>query len=153
MDDFFHNLASPGWWLGVVVVSFLINLAAGYAKPFIDRSLARFSDRRLRKLEQTKVELDRQLAIIERTPNGVVLLSLEELKLVLGAVWSTSVCILILVLAALPIPSVPAPRFPFDLLLLLIPIPLILTMFLIREANKKALLLKLLKDRHNHDKP
>jgi hypothetical protein len=77
---------------------------------------------------------------------------LEELKLVLGAVLSTSLCILILVLVALPIPSVPAASLPFDQLLLLIPIPLILTMFLMREANKKALFLKLLKDRHNHDK-
>jgi hypothetical protein len=27
MKDFFFNLKSPGWWLGVVVISFLINLA------------------------------------------------------------------------------------------------------------------------------
>jgi hypothetical protein len=36
MKDFFFNLKSPGWWLGVVVISFLINLASAYAKPFID---------------------------------------------------------------------------------------------------------------------
>jgi hypothetical protein len=64
MNDFFRDLISPGWWLGVVVVSFLVNLAAAYVKPFIDSSTARISDRKRRKLKETEVELDRQLEII-----------------------------------------------------------------------------------------
>jgi hypothetical protein len=80
MNDFFRDLISPGWWLGVVVVSFLVNLATAYAKPFIDRSTARISDRKRRKLEETVVELDRQLEIIERTPDGIVLLTLDQPK-------------------------------------------------------------------------
>ena len=150
MNDFLRNLASPGWWLGVVIVSFLINLAAAYAKPVIDLGLARISNRRRRKLERTKTESERQVGIIERTPNGVVLLTLEELKLVLGAILFMSFCILILVFLALPIPSLPALKPPIELLFL-IPILLIAAILCMREASKKANLLRLLKGKHDHN--
>ena len=148
MNDFFRDLKSPGWWLGVVVVSFLINLAAAYAKPLIDGFFARMSERKLRKLESTKADLERQAEILTRTPDSIVLLTLDEIKLVLGAILSTTLCIALLVLASLPIPTVPPMKPPVELLFL-IPIPLILTVYLLRESNKKAALLKLLKAKLN----
>ena len=83
MNDFFHNLASPGWWFGVVIVSFLINLAAAYAKPIIDRAFSKLSERRRHKLEKANLQAEQQILDIKHTPNGVVLLNLEELTLVL----------------------------------------------------------------------
>ena len=109
MNDFFLNLKSPGWWLGVVIVSFLINLASAYAKPFIDRCMAQISDRRRKKLEIAKNELEREAEITERQPDGVVLVTLEELKFVLAALLCTSFCILILVFVCLLYTS-PSPR-------------------------------------------
>ena len=32
MREFFTNVYSPSWWIGVVLVSFFINLASAYAK-------------------------------------------------------------------------------------------------------------------------
>ena len=148
MNDFSRDLKSPGWWLGVVVVSFLINLAAAYAKPIIDRFFARMSERKLRKLEHAKADLERQTEILAHTPDSIVLLTLDEIKLILGAVLSTSLCITLLVLASIPIPTNPPTKPPVELLFL-IPIPLIVTVFLLRESNRKAALLKLLEAKLN----
>ncbi|PYL72361.1 MAG: hypothetical protein DMF26_16830 [Verrucomicrobia bacterium] len=150
MKDFFFNLKSPGWWLGVVVVSFLINLASAYAKPFIDRCMARVSDRRREKLELAKSDLEREAKIAEQRPDGMVLVTLEELKLVLAALLCTSFCILLLVFVALPIPLANAPQPPAELLLF-IPVLLVLTFVCMHYANKKAALLKILKARRDEN--
>ena len=62
MREFVTNVYSPSWWIGVVLVSFLINLASAYAKPSLDRLWARYSERRRSQLEQNREKLDRQLA-------------------------------------------------------------------------------------------
>jgi hypothetical protein len=148
MKDFFLNLKSPGWWLGVVVVSFLINLASAYAKPFIDRYMAQISDRRRKKLEIAKNDLEREAEITERRPDGVVLVTLEELKFILAALFCTSMCILILVFVALPSPLF-SPSKPPTAFLLFIPLLLLLAFACMYAANKKATLLKILKARRD----
>ena len=147
MNDFF-DLKSPDWWLGIVVLSLLLNVAAAYIKPLIDGFLARMSERKLRKLESTKADLERQAEILARTPDSIVLLALDEIKLLLCAVLSICVCIVLLVFASLPIQTVP-PMKPVVELLFLIPIPLTVAVFLLRESDKKAALLKLLKAKRN----
>ena len=148
MNELFRNLASPSWWRDVIIVAFLINLAAAYAKPIIDRSWARTSDRRQRQLETLKLKLEQQLGIIERTPYGIVLLALEELMLVLAAGLMTSVCILVLLLLASPLPGLHAlaPHVEF---LAAIPPLLILAMFCMRQANAKGILLRQFKSKHD----
>jgi hypothetical protein len=148
MKDFFFNLKSPGWWFGVVLVSFLINLASAYAKPLIDRCMSRVSDRRRKKLELAKSELEREAKIAERRPDGVVLVTLEELKLVLGAIFCTSFCILLLVFVAVPLPLTSMPKPPAELLLL-IPLLLMVTFVCMHSASKKAALLRILKSRRD----
>jgi hypothetical protein len=150
MKDFFFDLKSPGWWLSVVVVSFLINLASAYAKPFIDRCMAHVSGRRRKKLELVKSDLEREAKIAEQRPDGVVLVTLEELKAVLAALLCISFSILILVFAALPLPLVNAPKPPAELLLF-IPVLLILAFVCMRSASKKAALLKILKSRRDEN--
>lgn len=95
--------------------------------------------------------MDRELEIIERTPDGIVLLTLDQLKFVLGAVMSMSLSIVILVLVSLTIPTVPAMKPPVELLFL-IPFPVIFTLVFLREATKKGLLLKRFKRKRNHNK-
>jgi hypothetical protein len=92
MREFVTNVYSPSWWIGVVLVSFLINLASAYAKPSLDRLWARYSARRRSQLEQNREKLDRQFADIMSTPDGIVLLSVDELRAVLGGVLCFSVC-------------------------------------------------------------
>jgi hypothetical protein len=149
MNDFLRNLISPGWWFGVVIVSFLINLAAVYAKPVIDRIASGMSQRWRRKVEKARGEFERQAAIIERTPDGVVLTTLEEIMLVLGATLFVSFSILILVFLSIPIPSLPSLRPPTSLLLF-VPILLILATVCLHQAGRKSALLKILKSKHEH---
>jgi flagellar biosynthesis protein FliP len=151
MNDFFLNLKSPGWWLGVVVVAFLINLASAYAKPFIDRCMAQISDRRRKKLEIAKNDLEREAEITERKPDGVVLVTLEELKFVLAALLCTSFCILILVFVALPSSLFSASKPPTEFLLFM-PVLLLLAFTCMHAANKKATLLKVLKARRDENR-
>ena len=149
MNEFLQNIGSPSWWVGVVVVSFIINLASAYSKPLIDRTLAGLSESRRRKLERSKLELARQLQAVEATADGVVLLSLEELKLVLAAVLCTSLSVLVLVWFSPPITNLPQPSdtrigLPLEILLL-IPILLVGALFCMRAARNKADLLQLAK--------
>jgi len=142
MNDFFLNIKSPGWWLGVVVVSFLINLASAYAKPLIDGFLATVSDRRRKKLEHAKIELDRQAEIVESRPDGAVLLTLEQLKLMLFAFGILTLCLLLLFSV-----YILSPMFHAEFALPLIIIFLIGALFCLREAKRKDILLGLLKKR------
>lgn len=43
MDEFTKLLVSPLWWLSVVVVGILINLASAYLKPRLDETFSRSS--------------------------------------------------------------------------------------------------------------
>lgn len=39
MSDFWSQIKSPSWWLGVVIVGLLINLISAYVKPPLDKGL------------------------------------------------------------------------------------------------------------------
>ena len=65
MDDFLKSLASPSWWIGVVLVSLLINLASAYIKSPLDAFLSnvsrRWSERSVRS-KQKRIALVASLA-------------------------------------------------------------------------------------------
>lgn len=108
--------------------------------------MAHISDRRRKKLEIAKNDVEREAEITERKSDGVVLITLEELKFVLAALLCTSFCILILVFVALPSSLFSASKPPTEFLTL-IPVLLLLAFACTRGANKKATLLKVLKAR------
>ena len=78
MNELLTNLSSPSWWIGVVIVSFAINLASAYAKTPLDRALARFSTRRRKKLERARQDHSAMLEAAKRQQDGLVLLSIQE---------------------------------------------------------------------------
>ena len=53
MQEFSESLRSPSWWASVVVCGLLVNLAAAYTKPLVDRipgslwGLARWANSRI----------------------------------------------------------------------------------------------------------
>jgi quinol-cytochrome oxidoreductase complex cytochrome b subunit len=53
IERFALDLTSPYWWMTVVIVGLVINIASSYFKPFLDRQFSRFSERRR---ERTRVE-------------------------------------------------------------------------------------------------
>ena len=137
MDEILRSISSPSWWLGVVVVSFIINLASAYAKPLLDRILVRISSHRRHKLESAHQELIEQLRAAEGRPNGVVLLSIQELKLVVVGAFAMVLCILVILTIALPIVDMPIS------LAVLVLLCLIIAMVCMREAHKKSQILNL----------
>ena len=101
MSDLFNNLSSPSWWIGVVIVSFAINLASAYAKAPLDRALGRLSKRKRDKSERARREISTMLEAAKRQKDGVVLLSIQELRLAFIGITIAVLCILLLLLLKL----------------------------------------------------
>lgn len=139
MRELFNNLSSPSWWIGVVIVSFAINLASDYAKGPLDRALGRLSKRKRDKSEQAQREIGTMLEAARRQKDGVVLLSIQQLRLVVIGITLVVLCILLLFL--LKLESSPL-NFTFPLVILVL-LSLFLAFFCLRRAAKIADALKL----------
>jgi hypothetical protein len=139
MSDLFNNLSSPSWWIGVVIVSFAINLASAYAKVPLDRALGRLSKRKREKSERAQREISTMLEAAKRQKDGVVLLSIQELRLVIIGISLVALCILILLLLKLE-------SSPLNLtlpLVILVPLALFLAFPCLRRSAKISDVLKL----------
>ena len=139
MTDLFNNLSSPSWWIGVVIVSFAINLASAYAKVPLDRALGRLSKRKRDKSERAQREISTMLEAAKRQKDGVVLLSIQELRLVVIGITLVVLCILLLLLLKLE-SSLLNLTLPFAIL---VPLLLFLASFCLRRAAKISDVLKL----------
>jgi len=137
MKQLITEIFSPSWWIGVVVVSFVINIASAYDKPLLDRLLARFSDRRRIKLEQSHQKLERAAELVLFITDGVVLLSLQEVKFALTAVASLTFCILLILLLFF------VSGVDRVLVFVALPVLLIVTLVYMLASEKKAALLRL----------
>jgi len=80
METLQDNLKSASWWLGVVLVSILINIISAYLKSRTDSLFSKFSTKwRLRSIarkEAEKAELD----YLQSNPCEHVFLGLQELR-------------------------------------------------------------------------
>lgn len=56
MTDFFNNITSISWWIGVVVVGILVNIAGMYLKSPIDRCLSSISTKYQTRSKAKKAE-------------------------------------------------------------------------------------------------
>jgi len=81
MDELLKNLASPSWWIGVVLLSVALNLVSAYLKAPLDRALARLSQRKRAKFVEEQKEIGAILEKALKLKDGIVLLAIEELKL------------------------------------------------------------------------
>ena len=68
MEEMFKNIASPAWWMGVVIVGILINLAAAYLKPRLDQAASFVS---LRWATRTEEQRRQRLERIKRLRGNV----------------------------------------------------------------------------------
>lgn len=140
MSELFNNLSSPSWWIGVVIVSFVISLASAYAKAPLDRVLGRLSKRKRDKSERAQREIGAMLEAAKRQKDGVILLSIEELKLVVIGITLLVLCILLLLLLLNLESSLLNLTLP---LVILVPLMLFLAFFYLRRAAKISAVLKL----------
>lgn len=62
MDEITKNLSSPTWWISVVLVGLLINLASAYLKPAIDRLMSILSQRWLTKAHERRNAYENEIS-------------------------------------------------------------------------------------------
>jgi hypothetical protein len=91
MEPFFDQLTSPGWWISVVVVGILINLAAAYLKPVVDSVLGRLSKQRAARLAEQRDNQALWVKYLFRNPHGQ---TQALLGTVLDRVHGIQVCVL-----------------------------------------------------------
>lgn len=79
MDEFLKEVAKPSWWIGVVIVGFLINLGSAYAKPLIDKVLGRFWFASRQATVRRKEKIEKQAKELLASPQKVIELKLDVL--------------------------------------------------------------------------
>lgn len=72
MDDFAKLITTPAWWISTVIVAFLVNIAASYAKPIFDRLVATWSTNRKRRLKDEKERDDAVVMYLIDNPQRLV---------------------------------------------------------------------------------
>jgi hypothetical protein len=77
---FFANIGSLSWWLSVVVVGVLINLASAYIKSRLDATLSKTSAKWRARSEAQKVRKQRQLEKLRGNPTEQILMSHMALR-------------------------------------------------------------------------
>jgi len=65
MEKFLQDILSGYWWISVVVVGVLINLASAYLKPFLEDRLARVSGYWRNKREAEIQLFNRQVSLLK----------------------------------------------------------------------------------------
>jgi hypothetical protein len=147
MNEFLTNLLSPSWWIGVVAVSFVINLASAYFKTPLDRALARFSTRRRNKQDRKLLDLVATLEAARCKKDGLVLLAVRELKFIFIGLSLLLLCVLTLLFLK-SLAGTWDIAIPFLLLVVLL---LFLAMFFLQEATKLASVIKLSETKQSKD--
>jgi ABC-type multidrug transport system fused ATPase/permease subunit len=97
MDEFFQNISSISWWLGVVIVGILINVLSHYIQKKFDTQLSALSSRWKKRSEEKKELRKRAIEKIRENPNAQVFVILEEVRLRIQTVlFYVGACALIL---------------------------------------------------------
>lgn len=131
-----------------MIVSFAINLASAYAKAPLDRALGRLSKRKREKSQRAQREISTMLEAAKRQKDGVVLLSIQELRLVVIGITLVVLCVLLLLLLKFE----SSPLNLTLLLVILVPLLLFLAFFCLRRAGKISDILKLYEtDKAEHE--
>jgi hypothetical protein len=84
----FIDLSSPYWWVSVVIVGILINLASAYLKPKLDTRLSRASTWWRTRSEAQKSERLRKIEVLVGDANAQAVVGQEEIRLRLKAMFS-----------------------------------------------------------------
>lgn len=69
MQSVIDDFSRPSWWVSVMIAGFIVNLLSAYAKPALDKVIARYSKTRRRRLEIKQKE--RANLIMEMASNKI----------------------------------------------------------------------------------
>jgi hypothetical protein len=87
MKEFLTQVGSVYWWMSVVAVGIIINLASAYLKYPMDRYLSTVSVRWRNKSEVRKAEWLRKVRELRADPTEQYMFGIEELRLRLQSFW------------------------------------------------------------------
>jgi hypothetical protein len=99
MSDFKTTLSSPLWWISVVVVGMLINLASAYLKPLIDKFLFKVSLSWRRRTARQREERARLIEMLHQSKEEMFLFSIEEVRFRMRALHFILYSLLFLVMS------------------------------------------------------
>jgi hypothetical protein len=80
MGQIVSDLTSIHWWLTVVVVGIVLNVASAYLKPWIDTQVARFSARRRATIEKEHARRLRIIKKVQADPHEETVQLLREIR-------------------------------------------------------------------------
>jgi hypothetical protein len=80
MSEFIKALTSPAWWISVVVVGILINLASAYVKHFLDKRLAKGSTWWRNRTEKQVAERRTLIETLKSSEHEQLLASLDDIR-------------------------------------------------------------------------
>lgn len=80
MEDFFSNLVSLYWWISVVIVGILINLASAYLKSKLDHRLSKTSIWWRSRSERQKAERQKKIEDLRNKPHEQILWAHDSLR-------------------------------------------------------------------------
>lgn len=80
MRTLVENLTSLSWWVTVVIVGLLVNIAAAYVKPRLDRFLGNISGSRRARNDAKMAERGRMVTRLRSSHHEQVLTFLTELR-------------------------------------------------------------------------
>lgn len=109
MNDFFKQISDPTWWVSVVVVGLLINLASDYLKPLLDRLMEKSSAVRKRANEKQAIRFQSDLNQLLDDPSRVIDLKLDILYFNLRSVLQIAI--------SLAVNAILEPIFPVNTIL------------------------------------
>jgi hypothetical protein len=85
MEEMLKTIATPQFWVLVVIVGILINLASAYLKPPLDRAFSAVSLRWATRTEEQRRQRLRRIECLSGNINEQLLASFAELR---AGIWS-----------------------------------------------------------------
>jgi hypothetical protein len=96
MEELTKLLVTPTWWISTVIVAFVVNVLAAYAKPSFDRLWATWSESRRTKLKEVE-KIDEKIVqyliadrnrLVDVRTEAIYYLLRVVLALMAGVFWS-----------------------------------------------------------------
>ena len=114
MDDLAKLITSPSWWVSTIIVAFLLNIAAAYAKAAADRLVGSWSKKRKLRVKEAKERDEAVVMFLIDNPQRLVEIRTDAtytalriiLALSLAVFWTSIVRFIERYLRVYPIPDI-----------------------------------------------
>ena len=88
MKEIFEQITSPTWWVTVVIVGILINLASAYLKDPTDRIASRFSSARREQSAKRLNQRKEKIEYLASNPSEIPIAAMQEIRYRIRAMFA-----------------------------------------------------------------